>query len=268
MRTNRDALSYLCSAKLLQFLRYFIRLSYHGRNFHGWQVQPNAVSVQETLNEALSRLTGLETYVVGAGRTDTGVHAREMWAHFDHSATLDQDFVHKLNSYLGPDIAVQELRRVNDEAHARFDAVSRSYVYQITLKKDPFLQDQAWYLHRAPDLEKMAEATAVLFRYEDFSAFSRSNTQTKTNICQLKEAVWSRNDDMLLFHISADRFLRNMVRAIVGTLVEIGLGKRPVEDMAVILESRDRKMAGESAPAQGLFLTKVEYPKELLDGRR
>ena len=248
-------------------LRYFIRLSYHGKNFHGWQIQPNAPSVQETLNEALSRITGTEIYVVGAGRTDTGVHAKQMWAHFDSAEILNSNLVHKLNSYLKEDVAIQEILTVADEAHARFDAIRRSYEYHIVLEKDPFLNDQAWQLHQKPDLEKMKIAAKQLFDYEDFSAFSRSNTQTKTNICQIEEASWTGNNKALVFHISANRFLRNMVRAIVGTIVEIGLNKRPLEDFSKIIESKDRRLAGESAPAHGLFLTEVKYPKELLNGK-
>lgn len=248
-------------------MRYFIRLSYHGKNFHGWQIQRNAKSVQETLNEALTRITGEETYVVGAGRTDTGVHAREMWAHFDHDSGIGGDLIHKLNSYLGPDIALKEIKRVKDEAHARFDAISRSYIYQITTVKDPFLQDQAWHLYRIPDLNKIKEATQVLFEHQDFSAFARSNTQTKTNLCRIDAAEWEVKDKLIRFHITADRFLRNMVRAIVGTLVEIGMNKKEVGDFNKIIVSKDRRLAGESAPAHGLFLTEVKYPKDLFNGQ-
>lgn len=247
-------------------MRYFIRLSYHGANFHGWQIQPNANSVQQTLNEALSRLTGHETYVVGAGRTDTGVHAREMWAHFDHPEKLPKDIIHHLNSYMGWEIAILEIIPVGEEAHARFDAIARSYQYNISLVKDPFSHDQAWYLHRRPDIEKMKVATKKLFDYQDFSAFSRSNTQTKTNLCRIEEARWEEGTDRLVFYISADRFLRNMVRAIVGTLVEIGLNKRELNDLKKVVESKDRRLAGESAPAHGLFLTSVKYPKDFFNG--
>ncbi len=249
------------------FLRYFIQLSYHGANFHGWQIQPNASSVQQTLNEAISRITGHETYVVGAGRTDTGVHAREMWAHFDHPKKLDNGFVQHLNRYLGWEIAVQNIHRVHEEAHARFDAIARSYQYQISLIKDPFIHDQAWYLHKKPNLELMSAATKELGHHLDFSAFSKSNTQTKTNLCNISEAYWEDTDHRLIFNITADRFLRNMVRAIVGTLVEIGLSKREPNDMKRVIESKDRRLAGESAPAHGLFLTSVKYPKDLFNGR-
>ena len=248
-------------------MRYFIKLSYHGKNFHGWQIQPNATSVQETLNEALTRITGHETYVVGAGRTDTGVHAREMWAHFDNESALDHNTVHKLNSYLGPNMAIQQIYPVHQEAHARFDAIARSYVYQITTEKDPFLQDQAWFLHRQPEMEKIIKATKELFKHQDFTSFSRSNTQTKTNLCRIDEARWEIDGSNIRFHITADRFLRNMVRAIVGTLVEIGMNKREPDDFNKIIESKDRRLAGESAPAHGLFLTKVKYPQKLIDGQ-
>ena len=248
-------------------MRYFIRFSYHGKNFHGWQIQPNAVSVQQSLNDAFTLITGEETYLVGAGRTDTGVHAREMWAHFDHPATLGNDLVHKLNSYIGPDIALYELYRVKDEAHARFDALERTYQYQISISKNPFLQDQAWQLHRKPDLYLMEQGARQLLNYRDFTSFSRSNTQTKTNICQLKEARWQQRGDLLVLTITADRFLRNMVRAIVGTLLEIGLHKRELVDLNKIIEAKDRRLAGESAPAHGLFLSAVKYPKDLFYGQ-
>ena len=248
-------------------MRYFIRLSYHGKNFHGWQIQPNAKSVQETLNEALTRITGETVYAVGAGRTDTGVHARDMWAHFDHKAGVEHSIIHKLNSYLGPDIAIKEIHRVKDEAHARFDAISRSYIYQIITVKDPFLQDQAWHLYHQPDMSKIRDASQVLLEHQDFSAFARSNTQTKTNLCRIDEAYWEQRDNLITFHIKADRFLRNMVRAIVGTLVEIGMNKKEVADFNKIIVSKDRRLAGESAPAHGLFLTEVKYPKDLFNGQ-
>lgn len=231
-------------------------------------MQPNASSVQQTLNEAFTRLTGEDTYLVGAGRTDTGVHAKEMWAHFDHKLELDQSLLHHLNSYLGREIAVHEILEVKDKAHARFDAIARSYKYQICLSKDPFVNDQAWYLHRTPNIELMQAATKELLKYQDFSSFARSNTQTKSNICRIDKAYWEQNEALLTFHITADRFLRNMVRAIVGTLVEIGLNKRDLNDFNKVVESKERKFAGESAPAHGLFLTSVKYPKELFDGQR
>ncbi len=247
-------------------MRYFIQLSYFGKNFHGWQIQPNASTVQETLNLALSTIFEEEVYCVGAGRTDTGVHAKEMWAHVDVQKNLPQNAIHRLNRFLGKDITIQKIIAVADEAHARFDAIARSYEYHIIEAKNPFLKEQAWLVERSFDLEKMQRAADILLQVEDFSSFSKSNTQTFTNLCTITRAEFERKEDRIVFHISANRFLRNMVRAIVGTLVEVGLGKRKVEEMRTIIESKDRSLAGESAPAHGLFLTRVEYPKEIFNG--
>ncbi len=244
-----------------------MQLSYFGKPFHGWQVQPNAVSVQEKLNQSASTILAREIYCVGAGRTDTGVHAREMWAHFDCDSELPADFQHRLNSLLGPDIAVHKIKPVTTDAHSRFDALSRTYEYHFIFKKDPFLKDYAWLVYPQPDLEKMRKAASSLFSFTDFSSFSRSKTQTKTNNCKIQAVDWQEKDQKLIFTIKADRFLRNMVRAIVGTLVEVGQGKKAIDDFAAIIAAKDRRRAGESAPAHGLYLTQVEYPKEIFNGR-
>ncbi|HAD98137.1 MAG TPA: tRNA pseudouridine(38-40) synthase TruA [Cryomorphaceae bacterium] len=243
-----------------------MQLSYFGKPFHGWQIQPNAISVQESLNKAASTILGEDIYTVGAGRTDTGVHARDMWAHFD-GGELPDNFLHRMNSLLGPHIALRALYPVKDEAHTRFDALSRTYEYHFVFRKNPFLTNYAWLVYPRPELERMKEAADALFRFEDFSSFSRSRTQTMTNNCKIMKVEWEERDDKLIFTIQADRFLRNMVRAIVGTLVEIGQGKREVGDFADIIAARDRKKAGESAPAHGLYLTKVEYPKDIINGQ-
>ncbi len=243
-----------------------MQLSYFGKNFHGWQVQPNATSVQQALNEAFSVVFNEEVYCVGAGRTDTGVHAREMWAHFDVQKALPQNAVHRINSFIGKDIAIRQFVSVDDKAHARFDALSRSYEYHITTVKDPFLQDTAWFFPWKLDVSRMEQAAKLLFEYEDFSCFSKSNTQTMTNLCTIENAGFEVAGDQIIFHITANRFLRNMVRAIVGTLVEIGQGKRPIEDMHKIIEAKDRRLAGESAPAHGLYLTRVLYLQEVFNG--
>lgn len=243
-------------------MRYFVRLSYCGKNFHGWQIQPNAISVQEELNRVLSTIQEEEVSTVGAGRTDAGVHAREMWAHFDIEKPLVENILHRVNSFIGPDIAVLQFIRVDDEAHARFDAVERSYEYHINLTKNPFLKDGSWYFPWPLDVTKMEKALPLLFEYEDFSCFSKSNTQTMTNLCTITAARFEVQGELLIFHITANRFLRNMVRAIVGTLVQIGQGKIAAEKMEEIIRTKDRRLAGKSAPAQGLYLTRVIYPKD------
>ncbi len=247
-------------------MRYFIRLSYLGTNFHGWQIQPNATSVQEELNRTLSTILNEEISVVGAGRTDTGVHAKEMWAHFNAQNSLPENLLHRANSFIGKDIAIYDLVKVGDEAHARFDATERSYEYHFTTLKNPFLQDLAWYFPWPVDIDRMQKAAEILSQFEDFTSFSKTNTQTFTNLCDIKEARFEIKDDVFVFHITANRFLRNMVRAIVGTLVEIGQGKREVDEIRKIIEAKDRRLAGESAPAHGLYLTRVTYPKEIFNG--
>lgn len=241
-------------------MRYFIEFAYNGKNYHGWQYQPHSPSVQETLSKALSVLLKAEIDVTGAGRTDTGVHARQMFAHFDHDA-LDGEFLtQRLNSFLPKDIAVYRFIPLHDGAHARFDATSRTYEYHMHTFKDAFIHEGSWYSFHSPNVEKMNEAAKVLFEYTDFKSFSKTHTDVKTFNCTIKEAYWKQDGNRLVFTISADRFLRNMVRAIVGTLVNVGLNKITLNDFRTIIESRDRSFAGFSAPAHGLYLTKVIYP--------
>lgn len=242
-------------------MRYFIEFAYNGKNYHGWQSQPNASSVQETLSKAISVILRTQIELMGAGRTDTGVHAKQMFAHFDFEDTLETDFlVAKLNSYLPKDIVVYRIIPVSDEAHARFDATKRTYEYHIHTYKNAFENESSWYVFQKLDLEKMNEAAKMLFEFEDFQCFSKVNTDVKTYNCKIMEANWQQKGKNLIFTIAADRFLRNMVRAIVGTLVEIGSGKKALEDFKNIIESKDRTQAGTSVPAHGLYLTKVEYP--------
>lgn len=249
-------------------MRYFIELAFNGTKYAGWQIQPNAPSVQQTLNEALSTLLREQVYVVGAGRTDTGVHAKQMYAHFEvEAAFIEQDLCYRLNRYLPVDITIKQILPVAADAHARFSAISRSYEYHISAQKNPFLNGLAWILERPLDVNAMNLAAKVLLGEKDFKAFSRSNTQTKTNICHVTEAHWVQNQDGLVFHITANRFLRNMVRAIVGTLVNVGQNKTDQTRFEEILASKDRTLAGESAPACGLFLSKIIYPETLLNGR-
>ncbi|MFV0376526.1 MAG: tRNA pseudouridine(38-40) synthase TruA [Mangrovibacterium sp.] len=242
--------------------RYFIELAYKGTHYHGWQVQPNACSVQEEMERALSTICREEIAVTGAGRTDTGVHASYYVAHFDsENEKLDSaDFVHKLNRFLGPDLVIFCLTKVDNEAHARFSAVSRTYHYFIQQQKNPFTRETAWQFNRNLNIQKMNEACKVLFEFEDFTSFSKLHTDVKTNNCKMYRAEWKQEGSKLLFVVQADRFLRNMVRAIVGTMVEVGQGKLTVNGFRQIIEARDRGAAGTSVPAEGLFLADIAYP--------
>ncbi len=245
--------------------RYFIELAYKGTKFHGWQVQPNAVSVQECLEKGLSTFIREPIAVTGAGRTDTGVHASYFVAHFNSSKpNLDHpDFTHKLNSFLNEDVSVFSISKVEPEAHARFDAVSRTYQYHLNLQKDPFSVETSWYFFRRPDVAKMNEACKILFDYIDFTSFSKLHTYVKTNNCKIIQAEWTQQGSRLVFTVKADRFLRNMVRAMVGTLLEVGLDKMNLEAFRTVIERKDRGAAGLSVPAHGLFLTDIEYPETL-----
>ncbi len=257
---------YLCPVTAKQ--RYFIELSYDGTNYHGWQIQPNAVTVQEVLNKSLSVILREPIETVGCGRTDTGVHATEFFAHFDVEESMDhgpwtmdkaENLIRSLNGILPRDIAVKKIFAVTENAHARFDATRRSYEYHIHFNKDPFKNGYSWELRDRPDIELMNEAAAIIMEHTDFSCFSKSNTQVKTNICKISRAEWVIKDDALVFHISADRFLRNMVRAIVGTLMMVGKHEIKPEDVRAIIESKNRSKAGTSVPACGLYLTEVKY---------
>jgi tRNA pseudouridine38-40 synthase len=250
---------YLCGFKK-NHLRYFIKLAYNGTHYHGWQYQPNAASVQETMNKAFSVLLNTTINLMGAGRTDTGVHAKEMYAHFDFDKSLDTpSLVHKLNSYLPKDIVIYDIIPVHDDAHTRFDATKRTYEYHINTFKDAFSQEQSWYFHQKLDIDMMNEAARILFNHTDFQCFSKVNTDVNTFDCSIFEAYWKQENGNLIFTISANRFLRNMVRAIVGTLVNIGLHKITLADFTAIIESKNRDKAGFSVPAHGLYLTKIEY---------
>ncbi|MFT5714467.1 MAG: tRNA pseudouridine38-40 synthase [Flavobacterium sp.] len=241
-------------------LRYFIKLAYYGTQYHGWQYQPNASSIQETINKAVSVLLNSNINLMGAGRTDTGVHAKVMYAHFDFLAPFDsQKLVHKLNSYLPKDIVVYEIIPVPDEAHTRFDATKRTYEYHINTFKDPFLQEQSWYFHQKLDVNLMNEAAKLLFKHTDFQCFSKVNTDVNTFDCTIFEAHWKQENSQLVFTISANRFLRNMVRSIVGTMVNIGLRKITLDDFNGIIEGKNRDKAGFSVPAHGLYLTEIDY---------
>lgn len=252
-------------------MRYFIQLSYDGTGYHGWQVQPNGVSVQEVLQKALSTLLRQPTEVTGAGRTDAGVHASMMVAHFDWPAAHEGEgseetpldctqLTYKLNRLLPPDVAVQAVRPVGPEMHARFSATRRTYHYYIHTRKDPFLRGYSWQVNVPLDFALMNEAAQVLLEYSDFTSFSKTGTDVKTNICQLTEARWEQlKPGEWRFTVSANRFLRNMVRAIVGTLIEVGRHRMTISQMRHAIEAKDRQRAGESVPGHALYLTNIEY---------
>ena len=242
-------------------MRYFIEFSYNGSAYFGYQIQPNEISVQEELEKALSTILREPIKTTGAGRTDTGVHAKKMFAHFETKQKLDENLVYKLNSFLSENISIKHIFEVADDMHARFSATFRTYEYYISLEKDPFSKDASWqYWRQKPlNIDLMNEACKILFEYEDFTSFAKLHTDNKTNICKIYKAEWELLGNQLKFTISADRFLRNMVRAIVGTMINIGLGKITLEDFKKIIESKDRAKAGFSVPAHGLYLTKIEY---------
>lgn len=245
--------------------RYFIILSYDGAEYHGWQIQPNARTVQEELEKAVSTIMRYPMQVTGAGRTDTGVNASMMTAHIDMPHECDtKQLVYKLNRILPPDIAVKDIRRVRDEAHARFDATGRKYRYYVTTCKSPFNRRYSCRVPADIDFDAMNAAASTLLKHTDFTSFSKLHTDVKTNNCEVRFAAWSRlNENDWVFEIEADRFLRNMVRAIVGTLLLVGRGKISVEDFNNIIEQKERCAAGDSAPGEALFLSEVKYPNEI-----
>lgn len=246
--------------------RFFITLSYNGKNYCGWQIQPNAISVQQVLQESLSTIMRQEIDLVGAGRTDSGVHARNMIAHFDwEQDDFDaHDLTMKLNRFLPKDIAIYSIKEVELNAHARFSALSRTYSYTITQQKDPYLHEYKHRISFNPDIELMNRLCEILLETDDFTSFSKLHTDVKTNLCNVKQAHWAKtNDGDYVFTIQADRFLRNMVRSIVGTLLQAGRGQLDEDGFRQIIAAKNRSAAGESAPAHALFLEKVEYPKEI-----
>jgi tRNA pseudouridine38-40 synthase len=249
--------------------RYFIKLAYNGKAYHGWQWQSNALTVQQVMEAGASTIFGSKISLTGAGRTDTGVHAREFYAHFDldlnyNPEELEQK-VHQLNGFLPKDICVLGIIPVAPDAHARFDALSRTYEYHITTRKDPFNLEYAWLVQAKLDLDMMNRGAAIIMEYRDFTSFSKLHTQVKTNHCEVMEAGWEQHGHLLVFTIRANRFLRNMVRAIVGTLVDLGRGKMSLEELRAIIEARNRSEAGRSVPAHGLFLARIDYGEEVGD---
>ena len=243
--------------------RYFISLSYKGTNYHGWQVQNNAPTVQQEVNRALSLYIREDINCVGCGRTDTGVHARNFIIHFDSQLSdlhEDEKFVFKINRILNNDIAIHWIKQVKDDSHARFSPISRTYKYYISYEKEIFSLDYCWNKSGNLDVEAMNKACDKLFNYIDFTSFSKLHTDVKTNNCNIMEASWVEKDGQYIFTIKADRFLRNMVRAIVGTMIEVGKHKLSIDDFCTIIEAKNRSLAGTSVPASGLFLVDIEYP--------
>ncbi|TVZ50971.1 tRNA pseudouridine(38-40) synthase TruA [Dokdonia sp. Hel_I_53] len=259
-------------------MRYFIELSYFGKKYHGWQRQPNAITVQEVIENALSTILQKQILIMGAGRTDAGVHATQMFAHFDweNENFIDflkskkigkgtiNDFIYKLNNLLPVDIVIKQIVEVKDEAHSRFDAISRSYIYRIVRSKNAFTTDHAYTFKHNLNIKAMNEAASVLLDYNDFECFSKSKTEVNTYLCDITEAYWEIKEDEIIFHITANRFLRNMVRAIVGTLLEIGQEKKPVEWIHHVIATKNRAYAGSSVPGKGLYLTAIKYPNTIL----
>jgi len=255
--------SYLCGVKK----RYFIYLSYNGGAYHGWQVQPNGISVQEVLAGALSTIFRSEIEIVGAGRTDTGVHAKLMVAHFDlpEDNVIDFNLASKLNSFLPKDIAIYKVVEVKPDAHARFDAISRRYEYHIVTYKNVFKTELASRFSEHLDFAAMNSAASKLLGYTDFTSFSKLHTDAKTNNCKITHAQWTHENDEWVFTIQADRFLRNMVRAIVGTLLEVGRGKMSLTEFEGVIKAKNRCNAGTSAPAHGLYLVDIQYPDDIFE---
>lgn len=246
--------------------RYFVKLAYNGTRYLGWQIQRQSPTVQETVNEALSTIFRQDINIVGCGRTDAGVHAREFYAHFDLPELIPPsdkvELIRKFNGYLPRDIVFYDILKVKNNANARFDAISRTYKYEILLRKDPFLENSAYSFFSKLNLGPMNEGAEILFDYTDFTSFSKVNTQVKTNNCKIYEANWVLQDPLLIFTIQADRFLRNMVRAIVGTLLDMGKDKLSPEGFRAVIDSKNRSNAGYSVPAHALYLHHVEYPAE------
>ncbi len=246
-------------------MRYFIYFSFNGKHYHGWQKQKNSLTVQEKIEESLSVLLKDKILVTGAGRTDAGVHAKQMVAHFDFNEHFENSnkLVFKLNQFLSNDISVKSLKSVKNNAHARFDAISRTYEYHISRDKDVFSEEYSYHLNYSLNKKKINEAIKIIINNKDFKCFTKSKTNVTNYICNIIDSKWMEFDKKYVFKITANRFLRNMVRSIVGTLIDVGLEKTSIDDFIEIIMSKNRSMAGYSVPAKGLFLTKISYPEEI-----
>jgi tRNA pseudouridine38-40 synthase len=245
-------------------MRYFFEIAYHGKNYAGWQNQANATGIQSVIENALSQMFRTEIKIVASGRTDTGVHCEQQFFHCDIEKGFEvPDLIIKLNSFLPKDIVVKAIRKVKPDANARFDAQERTYNYRITRKKNPFTEGLAWHFFKPLDVQTMNKAASLLLGEHDFECFSKVNTDVNHFLCEIKKAEWKEVSEMLEFTITANRFLRGMVRSIVGTLLDVGAGKTSMKQFQAIIHSRDRKNAGANVPAQGLYLVKVKYPSRL-----
>jgi len=244
-------------------LKYFLDIAYNGSKYHGWQVQQNAHTVQQELNNALKKLFQQPVETLGSGRTDTGVHALQQFVQMDLEKELTEDHILKLNGILPNDIVIKNFSRVRDDASARFDAISRTYHYKICPVKDPFHRGRAYLFYKDLDMEKMNKAAKILFKYKDFQSFSKVKTSVDHFLCDIIKANWKKKSGLMVFEIEANRFLRGMVRSIVGTLIEVGLGRMSLAEFEKIIQGKDRKNAGRSVPAEGLYLMKIKYPKNI-----
>jgi tRNA pseudouridine38-40 synthase len=240
-------------------LRFVLEIAYKGTNYHGWQFQNNSITVQQVIEEALTRILRNKISVIGCGRTDTAVHASQFFLHFDFEDKIPTKFIFRLNQILPPDVAVYDVFEVNSKFHSRFDATYRKYIYKTSYKKNPFLIDEHLHLWKNPDIDKMNKGCTELLQHQDFAAFCKSGSDNKTTLCNLMECEWIETKDGLEFHVKADRFLRNMVRALVGTLLDLGYGDISLEDLNAIIKSKNRSNSGKSVAARGLYLAEVGY---------
>ena len=248
-------------------MRYFINISYNGKNYHGWQIQKNAVTVQSTIQDVISKILGKSTDIVGSGRTDTGVHAKSQVAHFDVNKEVDNDFIYRVNAFLPQDISINSVNQVVDNSHARFDAISREYIYKIHDLKSPFLDGLSTFYNKKINMDLINEACSTIMKNSDFQSFSKVKTEVKNFNCIISHASIRRKNNFYLFKFCANRFLRGMVRALVGTLLQLNEGKINLKEFKLIFEKKNREYAGPSAPPYGLYLNKVNYNSDIFNWR-
>ena len=247
-------------------MRYFIDISYNGKNYHGWQIQKNAVTVQSTIQDVISKILGKSTDIVGSGRTDTGVHAKSQVAHFDVNKEVDNDFIYRVNAFLPQDISINSVNQVDDNSHARFDAISREYIYKIHDLKSPFVDGLSTFYNKKINMDLINEACSTIMKNSDFQSFSKVKTEVKNFNCTISHASIRRKNNFYLFKFCANRFLRGMVRALVGTLLQLNEGKINLKEFKLIFEKKNREYAGPSAPPYGLYLNKVNYNSDIFHG--